>query len=75
MGIYLNPDNAGFWRAVRSEIYIDKTELIIYTNKYLNTENKYDVIFLNMQQFLIEAEGLKVTEYLEQEVFEELREE
>ena len=37
--------------------------------------NKYDVIFLNMQQFLIEAVPGKVTEYLEQEVLEELKEE
>lgn len=125
MGIYLNPDNDGFWRAVRSEIYVDKTGLIKYTNKHLNTEqeyicvsrprrfgksmalnmlaayysrgcesadlfkgfqieheqtfkehlNKYDVIYLNMQQFLIESERQKVTEYLEHEVLEELREE
>ncbi len=34
--------------------------------------NKYDVIYLNMQQFLIEAVDGKVTEYLEQEVLEEL---
>lgn len=125
MGFYLNPDNEGFWRAVCSEIYVDKTGLIAYTNKYLNTEqlyicvsrprrfgksmalkmlaayysrgcdsrelfasyrigseedfevhlNKYDVLFLNMQQFLIEAEDRAITEYLEQEVLEELREE
>lgn len=37
--------------------------------------NQYDVIFLNMQQFLIEAAPGKVTEYLEQEVLEELKEE
>ncbi len=37
--------------------------------------NQYDVIYLNMQQFLIEAEQGKVTEYLEQEVTEELAEE
>lgn len=37
--------------------------------------NQYDVISLNMQQFLIEAGSGKVTEYLEQEVLEELHEE
>ena len=37
--------------------------------------NRYDVIFLNMQQFLIEAVSGKVTEYLEQEMLEELNEE
>ncbi len=124
MGIYLNPENDSFWKAVRSEIYVDKTELIIYTNKYLNTEqqyicvsrprrfgksmalsmlaayyscgcdsaelfsgykiekeesfqehlNRYDVIFLNMQRFLIRAKDQKVTEYLEQVVIDEIRE-
>lgn len=125
MGIYLNPDNKGFWKAVRSEIYVDKTGLIMYTNKCINTEqqnicvsrprrfgksmtlkmlaayysrdcdsrdlfhgfqieghesfqqhlNQYNVIYLNMQQFLIEAADKKVTEYLEYEVLEELHEE
>ena len=41
MGIYLNPGNKGFWRAVRSEIYVDKTGLIAYTNRYLNTEEGF----------------------------------
>ena len=123
MGIYLNPGNKGFWKCIRSEIYVDKTGLIAYTNKYLNTEdqcicvsrprrfgksmtlkmlaayysigcdsadlfkgfkiekdetfrehlNRYNVISLNMQQFLIEADAGKVTEYLEQEVLRELK--
>ncbi len=125
MGVYLNPKNAGFTDAVRSEIYVDKTGLIKYTNKYLGTEqkficvsrprrfgksmalkmlaayyscgcdsrelfagrkiendptfeehlNQYDVIFLNMQQFLVGAKKQDVTEYLEQEVLEELLDE
>jgi len=37
--------------------------------------NQYNVIYLNMQQFIIEADSGKVTEYLEQEVLEEIREE
>ena len=36
--------------------------------------NRYDVIFLNMQQFLIRAKGQEITEYLEEVVLEELRE-
>ncbi|MDE7029827.1 MAG: ATP-binding protein [Lachnospiraceae bacterium] len=122
MGVYLNPGNRGFWEAVRSKIYIDKTNLITCTNELISTKdkylcvsrprrfgksmalemlaayysrgcdsrelfagfkiarhgsfeehlNKYDVIFLNMQQFLIEAEKGKVTEYLESEVLREL---
>ncbi len=35
--------------------------------------NQYDVICLNMQQFLIEADLGNVTEYLEQEVLRVLR--
>ncbi len=35
--------------------------------------NQYDVIYLNMQQFLIEADVGNVTHYLEQEVLRELR--
>ncbi len=122
MGIYLNPRNDGFKESIRSEIYVDKTELIKCTNRYLDTEqkyicvsrprrfgksmalkmlaayyslgcdsrelfsglkiaedvsfyenlNQYDVIFLNMQQFLLGAKNQKLTEYLEKEVLEEL---
>ena len=125
MGIYLNPGNRGFWQSTRSEIYVDKTGLITYTNKYINTEqkficvsrprrfgksmalkmlaayyscgcdsrdlfkgrklesdptfdehlNQYNVILLNMQQFLIEAESEQITNYLEQEVLKDLRKE
>lgn len=122
MGIYLNPGNEGFWEAVSSKIYVDKTGLIKYTNELMNTEqkhicvsrprrfgksmalkmlaayysrgcdsaelfarrkiqrnksferylNQYNVIFLNMQQFLIGAAEKDVTAYLEREVLEEL---
>lgn len=37
--------------------------------------DQYDVIMLNIQQFLIEAKSQKLTEYLEQEVLDELCEE
>lgn len=125
MGIYLNPGNDGFWKAVRSKIYVDKTGLIARTNELINTEqqficvsrprrfgksmalnmlaayysrgcdsadlfkgfrieseetygehlNRHDVIFLNMQQFLIRARDQGVTEYLEHAVINEIREE
>lgn len=102
MGSYLNPSNDNFIRALNSEIYVDKTDLIRYTNKVINTQqqnicvsrprrfgksmaanmlsayysrgcrseelfrnlkissdetfyrhlNKYDTIFINMQEFL-----------------------
>lgn len=41
MGNYLNPDNEKFIQAINSEIYVDKTELIGYTNKVLNTMQRY----------------------------------
>jgi hypothetical protein len=41
MGTYLNPSNEMFGRALRSEIYIDKSELIAYTNTKINTEQEY----------------------------------
>ncbi len=41
MGICLNPDNLSFTEALRSEIYVDKTGLLVYTNKVLGTEQKY----------------------------------
>lgn len=125
MGIYLNPGNNGFWKSIRSEIYVDKTGLIAHTNQWINTEeqyvcvsrprrfgksmalkmlaayysrgcdsselfrgfkieadktfqenlNQYDVLFLNMQQFLSEAGLGNATEYLEQEVLRELQKE
>ncbi len=124
MGIYLNPGKQGFWKSIRSEIYVDKTGLIAETNAKLNTRdqyicvsrprrfgksmtldmlaayysrgcdsadlfnglqierdasfrehlNQYDVIFLNMQQFLIRAKVREITEYLEEVVVEDLRE-
>ena len=124
MGIYLNPTNEGFWTAVRSEIYVDKTGLLACTNRYLNTEQKYfcvsrprrfgksmalkmlaayyssscdskelfaglkieesksyseylnrfDVILLNMQQFVIRARDSGMIEYLERVVLEDIRE-
>ena len=125
MGFYLNPSDKGFWKSVRSEIYVDKTELIACTNKAINTEeqyicvsrprrfgksmalkmlaayyscgcdstdlfrglkiensetfrehlNQYNVIYLNMQQFMTQAAHGQELEYLEQEVMEELLEE
>ena len=41
MGIYLNPGNRLFQRALNSQIYVDKSELIAYTNKVLDSEQQY----------------------------------
>ena len=37
MGRFLNPDNAAFKRTLNSKIYIDKTELLDFTNQVINT--------------------------------------
>lgn len=41
MGIYLNPGNQLFAESLRSQIYVDKTGMIAYTNSCMNTEQKY----------------------------------
>ena len=41
MGIYLNPGNEEFQKALNSKIYVDKTGLIEYTNSVLDTTDAY----------------------------------
>lgn len=41
MGIYVNPGNENFKSAVISEIYVDKTGLLEYTNSVIGTEQRY----------------------------------
>ena len=38
MGIYLNPGNEQFTASVNSELYVDKTELIKYTNSRIGKD-------------------------------------
>ena len=41
MGIYVNSGDAGFRISIQSEIYVDKTELIKQTNRFINTNQRY----------------------------------
>ena len=41
MGLFVNPDNRAFQVALNSEIYVDKTGLLNYTNKVINTLQGY----------------------------------
>lgn len=41
MGAYLNPDNSKFQEIINSDIYIDKTGLLRYTNSVIHTLQKY----------------------------------
>ena len=38
MGRFVNPDNSAFRVALNSDIYIDKTELLTYTNRAIDTD-------------------------------------
>ena len=40
MGTYLNPDNSKFQESINSDIYVDKTGLINYTNSVMHTQQK-----------------------------------
>ena len=109
MGLFVNPLNVNFARSLRSQIYVDQSGLISYTNKMLMTQqsyicvsrprrfgksmaasmlsayyscgcnsesmfenlkishdfsykehlNKYNVIYLNMQDFLSQSDSMK----------------
>ena len=41
MGIYLNPGKTAFWKAVNSEVFVDKTAMIQQLNTLVNTEQMY----------------------------------
>ena len=41
MGRFVNPDNEAFRRTLNSEIYVDKSALLEYTNKVINTEQAF----------------------------------
>ena len=41
MGRYLNVTNKGFRESLRSRIYVDKTEIIAFLNRLIDTEQKY----------------------------------
>ena len=126
MGIYLNPGNEKFYRSINSEIYVDKTGLIGYTNKILNTMqqnvwvsrprrfgktmaadmltayyslgcdskklfqgleiaedpdfekhlNKYNTIFINVQEFLSRTNGTnKLTDRIQKIVLQDIQNE
>ena len=41
MGRFVNPDNSAFQKAVNSEIYVDKTGFLSYTNKVIDTKQAF----------------------------------
>ena len=41
MGRFVNPDNSAFQAALNSRIYVDKTGMIEYMNRVLETTDAY----------------------------------
>lgn len=41
MGRFVNPDNGAFQKALNSEIYVDKTGLLEYTNRVIDTKQAF----------------------------------
>ena len=41
MGMYINPGNSLFKRALNSKIYVDKSKLISYVNDVIDTEQEF----------------------------------
>lgn len=41
MGLYLNPGNEAFRISISSDIYVDKTEMIAFTNGRLGQEKRF----------------------------------
>lgn len=41
MGKYLNPGKAAFSQAIRSDVFVDKTQMIRYLNSVVGTQQKY----------------------------------
>jgi len=41
MGTYLNPGKQSFQMAVQSEIFVDKSDMILYLNTVVNTQQRY----------------------------------
>ena len=41
MGVYLNPDNENFIKTLAADIYVDKTRMIAYANRFIDKGNSY----------------------------------
>ncbi len=41
MGVYLNPGNSLFRMDIESQIYVDKTELIKHTNRFIGSQQRF----------------------------------
>ena len=53
MGIYLNPGNDAFASILKKDIYIDKSGLISYTNRVLNSSRMLQKVLIQIPFFKI----------------------
>ncbi len=65
MGIYLNPGNTEFQRALNSEIYVDKSLLIEYTNRIINT-NMQNICVSRPRRFGKSTDARMIAAYYDQ---------
>ncbi len=77
MGIYLNPGNTEFQRALNSEIYVDKSLLIEYTNRIINT-NMQNICVSRPRRFGKSTDARMIAAYYDQsydssKLFKELK--
>ena len=52
MGRFVNPDNSAFQKAVNSEIYVDKTGFLSYTNKVIDTKQAFPAVNAAMKSLM-----------------------
>lgn len=41
MGMFVNPDNSAFQAALNAQIYVDKSSLLVYTNRVLASTDAF----------------------------------
>ena len=41
MGMFVNPDNSAFQAALNAQIYVDKSGLLVYTNRVLASTDAF----------------------------------
>ncbi len=62
MGTYVNPDNDGFWKTLKTGRYVDKTGLISYINSVLETDD-FETCFTRPCRFGKTTSCKMLTEY------------
>ena len=61
MGIYLNPGAAGCKMSLNSEIFVDKSELLDVTNRYVNTQQRFMIVGMIQRNCLKDFPSVSVS--------------